>query len=179
MSNNFQLGRTLPSESRKNRELELERLAARKRRKTRNVVIITLVVIATTTILIWLITSIIAMVNDAHTANNSPETIEPTVRIVDENSGNHISVRTKTFIARLERDLYDLGYSIDHVVLPFQKAREIDIYLTGHNEFYKMSIDRSSATQAEDAERMIRYLDENNITASYVDLRLEGKAYYK
>ena len=180
MSNNFKLGRTLPGESRKNRELELARLAARKRRKIRITFVVTLASIATLVLVIWLTISIISMINDAHTAQNTSETtLEPSVKIIDENTGNHISARAKTFIARLERDFSALGYSIDHVVLPFQKAREISIYLAGRNEHYIVSIDRSSATQAEDAERMIRFLDEQGITASRVDLRIEGKAYYK
>ena len=42
-----------------------------------------------------------------------------------------------------------------------------------------MTMDRSSAVQAEDMARMIRYLDGKKIRATYVDLRVEGKAYFK
>jgi hypothetical protein len=42
-----------------------------------------------------------------------------------------------------------------------------------------MSVDRDTAVQAEDMAHMIRYLDEKGISCDYVDLRIEGKAYYK
>ena len=68
---------------------------------------------------------------------------------------------------------------IEHVVLPRQKAREIDIYMEGRVEYYKMSLDRSSAVQAEDMHRMTLYLDQKELHPGYVDLRVEGKAYFK
>ncbi|MFV0485205.1 MAG: hypothetical protein ACK5MU_03215 [Candidatus Saccharimonadales bacterium] len=178
-SNNFKLGRTLPGESRKNRELELARLAARKRRKIRKAILTTLLVIACAAVVVWIAYGIINLIRDANQPEGEINLTEPTVSIIDENAGDNISTRVKEFVAKIERDFYDLGYSVDHVVLPLQKAREVDIYVVGRTEFYKMSVDRGSATQAEDAERMIRYLDEKGIKASYVDLRVEGKAYYK
>ena len=42
-----------------------------------------------------------------------------------------------------------------------------------------MTSERGSAVQIEDAERMMRYLDGKGLTPEYVDLRVEGKAYYK
>ena len=68
---------------------------------------------------------------------------------------------------------------VDHVVLPFQKAREIHVYFADRNEYYKMTMERGSTVQVEDAERMVRYLDKKSLTPEYVDLRVEGKAYYK
>jgi hypothetical protein len=85
----------------------------------------------------------------------------------------------KDFVANLESDVINTSLKIDRVILPANMARELRIYLSGRTEFYKMSIDRGSAVQAEDMERMVKYLDENGITPEYVDLRVEGKAYYK
>ena len=178
-NNNFKLGRTLPGESRKNRELELARLAARKRRKIRKAILSTLLVIACGAIVIWIAYGVINLIRDANQPEETVIPTEPTVSIVDENAGDNISTRVKEFVAKIERDFYELGYSVDHVVLPFQKAREVDIFLVGRPEYYKMSLDRGSAVQAEDAERMIRYLEEKGIKPAYVDLRIEGKAYYK
>ncbi len=62
---------------------------------------------------------------------------------------------------------------------PYQKVREIDVYIKDHTEYYKMSLDRSSAVQAEDMSRMVLYLGQKEIVPTYVDLRVEGKAYYK
>ncbi len=105
--------------------------------------------------------------------------VEPTVAIIDENAGNNVSSRTKVFVARLEADAKDYNLKLDHVVLPFQKAREILVFFEGRKEYYKMSSERGSTVQIEDAERMIRYLDSKSLSPEYVDLRVEGKAYYK
>lgn len=178
-NNNFKLGRTIANDSRKNRELELARLAARKRRKIRKTTITTLIIIAFAALVLWLAYGIYNLVRDAGMAEEAANITEPTVSIIDENAGDNISSRVKEFVARIEQDFRDLGMSVDHVVLPYQKAREVDVFITGRSEYYKMSLDRGSAVQAEDAERMLRHLDEKSIKASYVDLRVEGKAYYK
>ena len=79
----------------------------------------------------------------------------------------------------LEGDVRDMGQEIDHVVLPFQKAREVVVFLKGREEYYKLSLDRGTAVQSEDMARMLNYLDEAQLKVSYVDLRVEGRAYYK
>lgn len=178
-TNNFKLGRTIANDSRKNRELELARLAARKRRKIRKAVLTTLLVVACAALVIWIAVGVYNFIRDASQPEVAASPTEPTVSIIDENAGDNISTRVKEFVARIEQDFYDLGYSVDHAVLPFQKAREVDIFIAGRTEYYKMTLDRGSAVQAEDAERMMRYLDEKGITPSYIDLKIEGKAYYK
>ena len=95
-------------------------------------------------------------------------------------SGGKITARMLNYIGRAERDFRDLGYSPTKVVFPINSIREINFYLEGHPGFIKMTIDRDSAVSAEDANRMIRYLSEQGITEySYIDVRLEGKAYWK
>lgn len=104
---------------------------------------------------------------------------EPNVPVIDENAGNNVSSRVKEFVINLETDLAMQQIWIDHVVLPAQKAREIRVFIDGRSEYYKMSLDRGSAVQAEDLARMKRYLEEKGIEPGYVDLRVEGRAYYK
>jgi hypothetical protein len=104
--------------------------------------------------------------------------VRPTVVIVDENGGSGgISGRVLEFVARLEEDVAENGLNVDHVVLPFAMLREIDVYVVGRGEYYKMIIDRSSAEQAEDMGRMARWLEENGVVPEYVDLRVRGRAY--
>ena len=43
----------------------------------------------------------------------------------------------------------------------------------------RMTLERGSTVQIEDASRMMVYLDGKEKKAEYVDLRVEGKAYYK
>jgi tetratricopeptide (TPR) repeat protein len=75
--------------------------------------------------------------------------------------------------------IQEYNLKIDHVVLPFQKAREVLVFFEGRNEYYKLSSERGSTVQIEDAERMMRYLDSKELKPEYVDIRVEGKAYYK
>jgi hypothetical protein len=63
--------------------------------------------------------------------------------------------------------------------VPYQKARQLFVFVKEREEYYKVSLDRSSAMQAEDMGRMMSFLDENGVKCSYVDLRVEGRAYYK
>lgn len=104
---------------------------------------------------------------------------ETSVKIVDENAGGVVSMRVKEFVGRLESDLAYEGYRISRVVLPYQKTREVDVYLEGREEYYKLSVDRGSAVSAEDVGRMARYLDGKGIVAEYVDIRVERKAFYR
>ena len=105
---------------------------------------------------------------------------EPTVEIIDERNDGYAekSERVREFVGMIEEDFRDAGFSVAKVVLPADKLREVDVYLEGRGEYYKCQLDRGTAEAVEDAVRMIRYLDENGVSARYVDVRIEGKAYY-
>ena len=45
--------------------------------------------------------------------------------------------------------------------------------------FFKIHLDRNAAESAEDAVRMINFLESNEKKATYVDVRIAGRAYYK
>ena len=175
----FRVGKTIAGSANESRKRNLEHIANRKRRQVRNVIITVILLGAVAAVVIIFVNYLrdIAAEREALIAVDNP--IVPTVTILDENVGNNLSERTKLFVARLEKDAKDFGKEIDHVVLPFQKARELDIYFKGRGEYYKMTMERGSAVQMEDAERMMRYLDGKDLHPSYVDLRVEGKAYYK
>ena len=121
----------------------------------------------------------VAADREAERLATEAQALTPTVDIVDENRSESVSSRVTEFVARLEQDAAQYGLEVDHVVLPFQKAREVRVYLKNHDEYFKMTIDRSSAVQAEDMSRMVQYLYKRNIDCEYVDLRVEGRAYYK
>ena len=101
--------------------------------------------------------------------------------VYDENGrGETISTREKGYIGQIESDLLDLGYTVSRVVLPQEKAREIDIYLKDRTMYFKVNIDRGTAVSAEDMIRTLKYIEGNGIEGvSYVDVRVEGKAFYK
>ena len=177
---NYRIGRTIAGDAFfDERKAKLERLKQRKKTKRKNVGVVAgilLLVILVGLVISHYITELIAENEAKNVVIQEPE---PTVAIADENSGTDISARVKEFVSRLEKDAKIEGYEVDRVVLPLNKVREIHVYIKKRNEYYKMTIDRGSAVQAEDMGRMIRYLDKKKIKAEYVDLRVEGKAYYK
>ena len=177
----FRIGRTIAGESRQKRQAELERADEHKRQNRKKRIIITLVV-GFLLILSFLLLKIFMQVaadREAERLTTEAQALTPTVDIVDENRSESVSSRVTEFVARLEQDAARYGLEVDHVVLPFQKAREVRVYLKNHDEYFKMTIDRSSAVQAEDMSRMVQYLYSRNIDCEYVDLRVEGRAYYK
>lgn len=104
---------------------------------------------------------------------------EPQVPIVDEGNAG-ISERIKNYVGMLERDLAELGFKVEKVMLPAGKIRELDVYLAEQKWFFKVSIMRGTAETAEDIMRMMKYIDANKVNVgAYVDVRLTGRGYYK
>lgn len=99
--------------------------------------------------------------------------------VIDEDGLGQISLRMREYIANLERDFRDAGYTVTRVVLPTGTSRELYVDLKDQTTYFKMNTDRNSATAVEDAVRMMKYLSEREITPTYVDVRIEGQAYYK
>ena len=175
----FRVGRAMAGDAFCDRELKQERLQAAKRRQRKNIATVIGAVVLLGVVLIVAINFITSVIAEREAALAPAPVREPTVAIVDENVGENVSDRVKQFVVRLEDDIKLEGLEIDRVVLPYQKVRQIDVYIKDRKEYYKLSVDRSSAVQAEDLGRMLRYLDDKKISCSYVDLRVEGKAYYK
>ena len=175
----FRVGRAMAGDAFRDRELKQERLEAAKRRQRKNIATVIGAVVLLGVVLIVAINFITSVIAEREAALAPAPVREPTVAIVDENVGENVSDRVKQFVVRLEDDIKLEGLEIDRVVLPYQKVRQIDVYIKDRKEYYKLSVDRSSAVQAEDLGRMLRYLDDKKISCSYVDLRVEGKAYYK
>lgn len=69
--------------------------------------------------------------------------------------------------------------TVTKVILPTGASRALYVDIEGQEAYYKVDIDRDAATTAEDIERMSRYLAEKDLHPEYVDVRVEGRAYYK
>ena len=175
----YRVGKTIAGATNNARKRNLEHIAARKKQQRKNALIVLCILIILVSVGIMVGNYIAQKAAEREAALTEENPLEPTVAIVDENVGDNISSRTKVFVARLEADAKDYNLKIDHVVLPFQKAREILVYFDGRKEYYKMTSERGSAVQVEDAERMMPYLDGKALAPEYVDLRVEGRAYYK
>lgn len=99
--------------------------------------------------------------------------------IIDE-AGTGVTRKVREYVGFLERDLGEYGYKLVKSVLPKDKTRELDVYIEQFKGYFKLSLDRGVGVSAEDMDRMIRYLKgQGFIGAEYVDLRVEGKGYYK
>lgn len=157
-----------------------ERMNLRKRAKQKKVaagVFLLLVVALAVAVVIMVAVNIYGNLKEP--ASLPEETFAPTVSIEDEGGSGLVTSRMREYVGMLENDFTDAGYTVVRAVVPAGKTREIDIYLDGRSEYYKTNIDRGTGVTVEDAARMVRYLDKNDLHPEYVDVRVAGKAYYK
>lgn len=181
-------GRTIGAR-RERLETANERIAARKKDKRKSVyrfvtaVACFLVLIC---VLFFLYRAFIGLDENNNSYSESPEQLlihDPTIEIIDEDAGStggKITSRMKEYISRVEECLRGRGYQPQNVVIPSSGVREIRVNLEGYSGFIKMIIDRDPAISVEDADRMLRYLKERGITDfAYIDVRIDGKAYWK
>lgn len=108
---------------------------------------------------------------------------EPKVEIIDEATGKKAEKMTskmKEYVANLEEEFALLGRTVTRARIPQNKIREIDVELADFPGVIKVSIDRNAAVSAEDAVRMLKYLEgEDEKDVEYIDVRIERKAYWK
>ena len=183
----FVAGRTI-GEKREHLETKRERVAAREKDKRKNrirIIAVTLSFVALIAILIVL-ARIFWPAPPVEPTMVEPEpivTAEPTIEIVDESANStdgKITSRMSNYIGLLELDLKSYGITPIKAVLPRSSIREIRIFLDGYTGYLKVTIDRGSGVTAEDADRMLRYLQGQGITDfEYIDLRIDGRAFWK
>ena len=68
--------------------------------------------------------------------------------------------------------------TVERIVIP-ASTRQLDVYLQGRGYPIKTHIDRDPYAQVEDIRNSLAFLDEKQITPEYLDVRVEGKAFYK
>lgn len=181
---NFQMGRTI-GEKREKLETANERAAARKKdkkKKTFRAAITIVGFLVLGIMLVLLAQTFIGRQGETKSDSGAIEEIhEPSIEILDEGAPTEqISNRIRNYIGQAERDFRDLGYTPTRAVIPAGAIREVDFYLEGRPGYIKTIIDRGTAVSVEDADRMMRYLEENGIgDYSYIDVRIDGKAYWK
>lgn len=178
-------GRTIAS-TRERPETSSERLEAKKKIKKRQTFRVGFTVVFFMVIAAIVITLVVVFLksraeNEAETAPTTVvKTYKPTIEIINENTSTGITNRMSEYIGQLEADLRDLSLTPVKAVVPAGAIREVDIYLDGYTGFIKVTIDRGSGVTAEDTERMLRYLKEQGINEfQYIDVRIDGKAYWK
>lgn len=183
---NILSGRTIGAR-REHLETANERAAARKKDKRKSAfrLFITMVCFLILAGLIYTLYSSFTKQSerDASLGASVLPVVEPTIEIIDEDAsatGGKITSRMKEYIARAEESFKEKGYQPQKAVIPSTGVREVRIFLDGHEGFIKMIIDRNPAVSVEDADRMIRYLSERGVEEyKYIDVRIDGKAYWK
>lgn len=178
-------GRTI-GERREHLETASERLAARKKvKKRQNLrIIVTVAVFLIAAVAgVFLVVSILKN-RETHAEETGTTVVtkvyKPTVEVVDQHGGGGITARMSEYIGMAEADFREKGLTITRAVIPASSIREVDFYLDGHTGFIKATIDRGTGVTAEDAERMLRYLAGQGINEfEYIDVRIDGKAYWK
>lgn len=177
----MKIGKTIVS-SREKAVSESERLELRKKqeKKKRFSIAVFFIVLL---LVIVLIAGLILNYANERKKNELPEhlgkTYTPTVEIIDEDGSGYITDKIKSAVGMLEEDFQEYGYKVAKALVPAGMTREVDIYLDGMDTYFKVHVDRSTSESAEDAVRMINYLDKKDIKAKYVDVRIAGRAYYK
>ena len=179
-------GRTI-GERREHLETKNERMEARKKVKKRQNFRIGMTVVLFIIVAVAVIMAVIIFLKNRETneIETAPTVIArtyvPSIQIVDENAGaGDITVRMSEYIGQLEADLRDLSYTPMKAVIPAGSIREVDLYLDGFTGYIKTIVDRDTAITAEDTDRMLRYLTGQGISNfEYIDVRIDGKAYWK
>lgn len=178
-------GRTI-AERRERLETANERLAARKKVKSRQNMRVVFTVIGFVIVGIAVVIAISQLLKqrEENEVETTPTTVvkdyKPTIEIIDESAAGGITARMSEYIGKVESDFRDLNYTPIRAVVPAGSIREVDFYLEGYNGFIKTTIDRGSGVTVEDTDRMLRYLSSINVSEfTYIDVRIDGKAYWK
>lgn len=178
----LKIGRAIV-EKRERLETASERAAAHKKGKRQRVLRIVGVTLAFLAVfgLIFVLVNSLSRQETTETVDAGAESYKPTIDIIDEaTSQQKISERMKNYIGQVENDFRDLGYMPLKAVIPAGAIREVDFYLSGWSGRIKMTIDRDTAVSVEDADRMLRYLQGIGVSEfEYIDVRIEGKGYWK
>lgn len=109
----------------------------------------------------------------------------PEVQIVDESGvspeqGTAVAgSRLLGFLGRVVAGAGERGYDVTRAILPASTTRQVDIYLKGNPTRVKFSIDRGAGEQVEDMDRVLKFLNSKKMKASYIDVRIAGKAAYR
>lgn len=69
--------------------------------------------------------------------------------------------------------------TVTSVTIPAGTLRELDIILTTHPYRIKTHMDREAVGQVADIVSAVTYMDSRQIVPEYIDVRVEGKAFYR
>ena len=187
-NNRVQIGRTI-GERREHLETASERLAARKKGKKKQFWRVFLTMILFLAVFGGVVYGGIVFFNREET-EVIPEAemiySSPKIPVVDEDAeltGAELNLtsRMSTWIAQAEHEfIVETGYTPVRAVIPSGAIREVDFYFEEFSGYVKTTIDRGVGVSVEDFSRMMQYLSEKGVADfTYIDVRVEGKGYWK
>jgi hypothetical protein len=105
----------------------------------------------------------------------------PQIEMVDDSGAgeNTLSSNFLGFIGQTISGLNDAKLPTRKIVIPPGALRYVEFYVEGVSYPFMVQIDRDASHQVLDIVNMKKYLDEKKIVPSYVDVRVEGKAYWR
>ncbi|MCL1929731.1 hypothetical protein FWF93_01190 [Candidatus Saccharibacteria bacterium] len=105
----------------------------------------------------------------------------PELEIIDNSGAGDSSLPGSflSFIGQVASGLSDAGLVAQKVVIPPGALRYVELYIDGVSYPFKAQIDRVPARQVADIISMKKYLEGKNLIPSYVDVRVEGRGYWR
>ncbi|MCL2094889.1 hypothetical protein FWH13_02110 [Candidatus Saccharibacteria bacterium] len=93
---------------------------------------------------------------------------------------DQLSGTSQALISEVVTDLATHGITVERAVLPAGKIREFNLYLTGSDLTWRLSLDRPASGQVTDVNVVYRRIQDGDMEANdYVDLRTAGRAIYR
>ena len=110
---------------------------------------------------------------------------KPSLNIIDDsgaivsNGKNVASSRFFSFIGKLVSAANKQGLEVSKIRIPPLSLRQIEVSVKGVSYFVRMSTADSAEGQIINFKKAIEYFGTHKISPNYIDLRIEGKGYYK
>ncbi|MDR1300103.1 MAG: hypothetical protein LBK50_00115 [Candidatus Nomurabacteria bacterium] len=106
---------------------------------------------------------------------------EPTINIIDNSGANVEGLTAKflSFVGQVITGLKGQELAVESVVVPSGAVRFVEFRINGVGYPFKAQIDREATGQVADIINMKKYIENKGIIPSYVDVRVEGRGYYR
>jgi hypothetical protein len=110
---------------------------------------------------------------------------KPSLNIIDDsgaivsNGKNVASSSFFSFIGKLVSAANKQGLEVSKIRIPPLSLRQIEVSVKGVSYFVRMSTADSAEGQIINFKKAIEYFGTHKISPNYIDLRIEGKGYYK
>ena len=110
---------------------------------------------------------------------------KPSLNIIDDsgaivsNGKNVASSSFFSFIGKLVSAANKQGLEVSKIRIPPLSLRQVEVSVKGVSYFARMSTADSAEGQIINFKKAIEYFGTHKISPNYIDLRIEGKGYYK